>query len=1010
MWLEFARPERLILIPVLIFACVAIARRSLSLTSRSGSREGWTKGPAFRPSFGSATIIIARCAVVAILAAALAEPEAIHGAKAMTNIVVRDVSDSVPTSSRKTLDRLLEASMAKRREGDRLGVVTASRDAVVQSLPTAKIDSVVTDHAFIGETSDSDLAQALSLAAAVAPPDTGLRVLLATDGNQTRGDLLSVARALRSRGIVVDVAAMPMDGRPRVVLEELSTPSWARDKSLVNAKVVIRADAPVNARISLRLNGEQIDLDPDSPDASMHVKLDAGLNALSAPVTLTEAGAQRFEAIVEPEGGSSAAGLLAAESVTFVHSRGRVLVLADNPAEVEPLLAAMRDPSITLDVRPGTEAPLTTADWAAYDAAVLVDQPAFSYSLAQQRAMRGFVEDAGGGMIVIGGPRSFGVGGWIGSEVAEILPVDPDPPKRRELPMGALAIVIDRSGSMQAQVAGTGATQQQLANEAAILGIRSLRALDQVTVVAFSGDSRVVVPLTNLSDPAPIEASIRAIGPDGGTNLFPAIHDAASELAKSPAGVKHIIVLTDGQTQGDPVAGAAFVRQLRERGVSLSTVGIGDALGGDLLEQLARLGGGKYYAVRSESSRAVLPQIFIREAQVVGRSLVWEGPPISPTLETPADSIAGLLAGFPPVRGYIVTGDRGGLSSVILRGPKQDPLLAQWQRGLGRVTALTSDSASRWSPGWISWPAFQSFWRQQLAWAMRPAGDPGARLTVTPTASGSLLTLELLTPDGQRTDFARVAGRVSAASGFGGEESKGRDLEVRQIGPGVYQARIDDDERSGLRVATFRYEAPDGDLLRVGTARAAIAAPAGRELRFQRPNQMLLEQVAGVTGGRVYQLTPQAIDLWDREGVTLPRSAIPVWSLFATIGLGLFLVDVAARRLSIPLATASAAMLALIRPPSRRTTTTLDSLTQARDRSRDQTRRRAEPDGRRATPTEQDLTNPNANIPLDRTPATNATTPNRNQAGAASPPAPTQTPDQTLSRLQDIKRRLRDRG
>ena len=101
---------------------------------------------------------------------------------------------------------------------------------------------------------------------------------------------------------------------------------------------------------------------------------------------------------------------------------------------------------------------------------------------------------------MIGGPSSFGAGGWKGTPVAEILPLELDPPKQLILPQAALVLVLDRSGSMNRPVAGARASQQEVANRAAATAIESLRGDALVGVISFSSTARVVVPLQLNSD------------------------------------------------------------------------------------------------------------------------------------------------------------------------------------------------------------------------------------------------------------------------------------------------------------------------------------------------------------------------------------------------------------------------------------------------------------------------------------------------------------------------------
>ena len=65
--------------------------------------------------------------------------------------------------------------------------------------------------------------------------------------------------------------------------------------------------------------------------------------------------------------------------------------------------------------------------------------------------VRSYVQDLGGGLIMIGGDQAFGLGGYYKTTVEEILPVRSDFEKEKEKPSLAMILVIDKSGSMGGQ-------------------------------------------------------------------------------------------------------------------------------------------------------------------------------------------------------------------------------------------------------------------------------------------------------------------------------------------------------------------------------------------------------------------------------------------------------------------------------------------------------------------------------------------------------------------------------
>ncbi|QOI99706.1 MAG: VWA domain-containing protein [Phycisphaeraceae bacterium] len=980
---EFDKPLWLALIPPLWIASWWIARRSLS---------GW--------SFSRRTAnLVIRMLVVAAVCAALAEPHARRRARDLAVVAVLDVSDSIPSEQRAATDRFLDASLADRPTRDRFGLVSAARHAFVQSLPSAAAPRA--DTGLLGPTDSSDLRRGLELARAVIPPDAAGRLLLITDGNETAGSLAAAATNLLTAGIPVDVAAVEYDRSGMVRLDDLQTPPWSRDGDTVAVRVVLSAGSRTTGRLSIFRNDEPVDLDPDTLAYSTRVTLNPGPQVLTLSLTLPPGPVHRFEAVFEPDQpAGSVSQLLRAQGVTFTSSKGRVLVLADDPRVAGVFAGAIASDNFDTQVKPAQDAPYTLTEWSAYDAVVLVNQPASNFSQAQQNDLTQYVKDAGGGLLVVGGPDGFGAGGWIGSTLADALPLLLDPPAKRELPAGALALIIDRSGSMSAPVGNTQLTQQQIANEAAILGVRSLSSQDHVAVIAFDDAAEAVVPLTRASDPAGIAQRIRAVGPRGGTNLFPAITAAADQLARSNAGVKHIIILTDGMTVGEPEQGVALVAGLKQRNITVSTVAVGDGANDPLLVSLAAVGGGRFYSVNSDQSRAVLPQIFIKEAQTVRRSLIWEGDAFSPAVDHPAESIRGIRTPLPAVTGYIVTADRGGLATTVLRGPEKDPILAQWQFGLGRVAAYTSDAAPRWNAAWINADAYATLWSQQLKWLLRPTGDPNARITIDQTdPDNARITLDLIDPETGPINFASVRARINPPRRADEPDQASPDLVLRQVAPGRYEG-FAPTQAVGTHLLSVRYDAPLSETQtaqrRAGSVRAAIIRPPGEEFRRPVPNTQMLAEIARMTNGRVLSLSPSGANLWLRDGLTFPTTATPIWLPLALAAIAAFIIDIAARRLAFDLASARRRAASLWSRATHPAPASLASLAHAKARAQADLTRSA----------------PAAAFNLDNLPPPNEATPIPAPAAAASRAtvpqgrqAQTPTPQDTMARLRAAKKR-----
>ena len=833
---------------------------------------------------------VVRATVIVLLAFGLARPSIIRRGEGVSVVVVADASRSIPVAQRARAQAWL-ADRAKDRPdpADRIGVVTVAKTPEFRSLPSKSGAVDITLHA--GDGTATDLAAGLRAAIAVMPADSMHRILLMSDGVDTTGDVMEAAARAATLGIPVDVVTVAAPQTADVMVESLRTPARARRGQVIDARVVLRASQPCEGRLRLRVDDRPVDLDARGASDAMVVKLQAGPNAFNIPLPVERSGAVRVEAFFEasdprenaiPENDRGS-------SITFVAGEGRVLVVDDGGGSgVEALVQAIRASRLDVEMcgSDGLSRRVAAGD---FEGIVLVNVPRWSLDAETDRALHASVQGMGCGLMMVGGDHSFGAGGWKDSETAKALPVDMDPPQERKLPAGALALIIDCSGSMASTVSGTGASQQQIAAEAAVKAIRALSPLDEVAVIAFSGDAALSVPLTTCEDMPAIERRIRAIASGGGTNLFPALEMASAELVKSRATTKHAIVLTDGQTMGEPGVGLAIAQRMASQGVTLSTVAIGDESNDGLLARLAKAANGRFYAVKDDQSRVAIPQIFIKEAQLVRRSLVWEGKPFEPQRVGTADWMRSISA-VPPVRGYVLTGARGEPAQIglVSAGDPPDPILAWWNHGLGRGVAFTSDLAGRWTPAWATWSGFQPFVGGMVRWMLRPATPSDVLMRSRLEGDEAIVEVESTGDATARVQSAEA--RVMQPDG------SVQPLALRQVAAGRWSGRFAVEQAGAYLV--------NAALGMAGSARpvftqASVSVPYPREFRTAQADPDRMAAIARRTGGRVLQVGDVQAKLFETEGMPMPESMRQAWDLCVFLAAALFVVDVAVRRLSI---------------------------------------------------------------------------------------------------------------
>jgi Mg-chelatase subunit ChlD len=863
-------------------------------------------------------------------------------------VILRDDSASahlVQNLPEDSLDASVEAWLRAataadlKKPDDRIGVIRFARDAQIESMPARHYftgTAAIADPAFRNAT---NVAGALRLASSTLSGDALHRFVLLWDGNATSGALDAALSEAAARRIPVDV--MPLEYRVarEVIAERLDAPAAKREGEPFSVRFTVRSTStePVQGRIVLRDRGRALDLDPRTPgiQTSRAVTLAPGVNVIPIQIDTSESGVRDLEASFEAgdASGDTLAQNNSARAFTFVRGRGRVLYIdnvADDGGRFLAEALQRQQIGVRMDRLSARDFPRSLAELQSYDAVILANVPRGMGGLdeEQERTLAGYVHDLGGGLVVIGGPDSLGAGGWIGSKLEEVLPVDCSIPAKRVIPSGLLVLVLDHSGSMGESVRGSKTTKQAAANQAAILAIKALAKQDWVGVVSFDSQAQWVVPVRQNSDESAAIDAIKRIGPGGGTMIPAGLElacQAVENLGPEKVAVKHVVLLTDGQSQG---AGYdQLVARLRKAGASLSTIGVGDDVNPQLLADLAQKGGGRYYPI---SDPGVLPQVFIKEARTIRRSLILEQPFIPLIRDAGSPLISGLSA-LPPLRGLVLTTPKRNPNVTIpLVSPDGDPVLAHWQAGLGRVAVFTSDASNVWASAWTASEIYDKFWAQTLRWSLRPPISDDFDVTVaSPDEAGrAKVTVLASQKSGEGMNFLNFAGKII------GPDLAARDLHLNQTGPGRYEGSFDAGP-DGNYVGLLRFRAPDG---RTGTVPVGKSVEASPELRVLASDNAAILRVVNRTGGRILRpWDAAAARLFTREGLTPQSTSLPAWDRLMVLMITLFLFDVAARRIAwsrADLSRAAAATGAWIRSfttvPRSDARPTLESLRQVR--------------------------------------------------------------------------------
>ena len=280
-----------------------------------------------------------RCVLVVFVLLALARPTVPRWVDRLNVIFLLDVSDSVSLAARESAFRFAAQSGGGARPGDQAGVIVFGEEAVVdQALrPGGKIDRPQVQVGGRG----TNLAQALQLALATAPPGHANRFVLLSDGRQNVGNALAVAQAAKDAGADIWYVPAPLTFKQEVVVESMLLPREVKFGEPFQAKVVAWSQAETQGRLSMFRNGEFL--------GSQVVKLNAGKNVFAYRQSLEQSGIHVYQAALDVEGDIIEENNRAVGTVV-VRGRPQVLLVEKDKSQAQALTAALRAQHVDVEL------------------------------------------------------------------------------------------------------------------------------------------------------------------------------------------------------------------------------------------------------------------------------------------------------------------------------------------------------------------------------------------------------------------------------------------------------------------------------------------------------------------------------------------------------------------------------------------------------------------------------------------------------------------------------------
>lgn len=818
------------------------------------------------PRWQRSVSLAIRTIIVVLLVLALAGLTLLRPTTEQFVVFVVDRSTSVGDESTRAADTFLDEALAKA-GGNKFAVLPFAKEpGQLQTTPTRSVsegNAPTTPEPPTTANQGTNIEAALEAAVASLPPGYVPSVVLLSDGNETLGDAL---KASLKAGLRISTVPLATRNEPEVQVAGVSLPAQVRQGEPFYVEVAINSNHDDEGIVTVYRGPHEVVRETRS--------IKKGENRFRFQQTVTSERLAHYTARIQGLKSDTLLDNNTESGLVFTSGKPKVLIVESDPKLIRELTFALEQEDIQVDLRPPTGMPDNLADLQNYELLILSNVPATALTQRQMEVARSYVQDLGGGFMMLGGEQSFGLGGYYKSVLEEILPVRSDFEKEKEKPSLGMAIVIDKSGSMAGD-------KIEMAKTAARQAVELLGNADQVAVIAFDGDTYVMSEMQSAGNKGRISDEISRIDAGGGTVMYPAMERAYEMLVATPARLKHVIVLTDGiSAPGDFLGIASTMQSAR---ITCSTVAVGNDADKDLLEEISRTGQGRFYIT---DDPAAIPQIFAKETVTASKSAIDEQPFVPQVVRTTQTFADIDMENAPFLLGYVMTRPKP-TCEVIFATEKGDPLLVWWRYGLGMTVAFTSDAKARWSAEWLTWPGYTKFWSQLARHTMRKSDAKGVAVEVVQRGGRATLSLDAIDPAGRFINAAETEMTIIDP------QLATKKLPLNQTAPGRYVADFETPLSGPYHLELT--QKVGGQVLYQQSR--GISVGYSDELRLKPTNETLLKSIADASGG-TYKLS--SADTFAATGRTARRPT-PLWPWLVTAATLLLVLDVALRRIDLSL-------------------------------------------------------------------------------------------------------------
>lgn len=728
----------------------------------------------------------------------------------------------------------------------------------------------VTRILYLNPTDDrtgTNIEKALLTAKGTFPSGYRKEIFLFSDGNQTEGDAKKVIPYLKQEGITLYTIPIGPKEVVDIKIDSVEAPKFVREGQPIELKCRVSSTVNTAATVQVFGNGKLIRELKEVPllknqDNSVAIILPAQIE----PVQTYEVKIS-FDRVNDATTDNNYWTIIIQK-----FGKPKVLYLSGAHNLAKRTLPGIIQASDNFMMKV-EDAPVR---YKLYDI-IIIDDTNFSKMLFVEEIIKPFVLN-GGGLLVVGGDNSFGLGDYQNSELEKILPVYATPPEDL-----SLVIIQDASGSMD-EFSGVGSlTKFQLASDALQNAIPILSKTDRLEVMVFNQGYQTILPLQNADDIIPkLKEEITKVKPTGPTAIIPPLQKAISTLSNISSAKKHIILLSDGySTTNESLDGfKQIAEKLGQNNITISVIATGDHINEGTLKVITKEESiGKIYRIIGKDSEELMHNL--RQDLSINKEFYREAESLPVSALIKSDVLKG-IDNIPPISGYNRTTLKPNARLVASIGDKE-PLMADWQYGLGRVMVLTTSLDSQWMGAWNKWDRLGQMITQALRYLTIDTDQNQLSNIVTETLADGRIELAVEAPDNLELD-AQVE---SLTEGI----TYTKTIRLAQVAVGKYEAILPSQKEDVVISIFFRKDSGKQLLGRV-----PVVKQYAKEWRKFTPDIGFLRDMAESIGGKL--LTVDEFAKGNIQGAVNNKSEPAYRNINAILilaALGIFLIDLLLR-------------------------------------------------------------------------------------------------------------------